>query len=214
MGRAGRGKGHDRIGPRHRAHLFAHNIRVGAGRNIHRDHRSRARIHCGDGFSVEPAHGGTEAGAEDGVNQNIRIKDRAGCFSLHLVVFRHPNRRHGQPGEHFRGIAAQLGALRQQQYANVSARFMQFAGRDKSVAAVISLSANYSDRFSRGILRQDKRRHGRARVLHEGQRRNAEALAGGAVDLAHFGSCDDFHDRAVAMRSNWRSWEDSPMAIR
>ena len=49
--------------------------------------RSRVRIHCGDGFSVEPAHRRAEAGAEDGVDQNIRIKDRAGGFSLQLVVF-------------------------------------------------------------------------------------------------------------------------------
>ena len=178
MRRARSGKGHDRIGPRHRAYLFAHHIRVGAGWNIHRDHRSRARIHRGDGFSVEPAHRWTEAGAEDGIDQNIRVKDRAGCFSLQLVVFRHPNRRHGQPGEHLRRIAPQFGALRQQQYTDLLAGLVQLAGRHESVSAVISLAANYSDRFSRGILRQDKRRHRRARVLHQGQRGNAEALAG------------------------------------
>ena len=111
------------------------------------------RIQRGDGFGVKPAHWRAEAGAEDGIDQNIRIKDRAGGFGLQLFVRRHCDRRDRQLGKHFGGIAAQLRSLRQQQYAHVFAGLMQLAGGDKSVSAVISLSANNAEAFGGRIVR-------------------------------------------------------------
>ena len=95
MGGAGRGKSYDRIGPRDRAYLLAHDIRVGAGGNIHRDHRGGTRIQRRDSFGVKPAHWRTKAGAEDGIDQNIRVKDGAGRFSLQLFVRRNGDRATG-----------------------------------------------------------------------------------------------------------------------
>src|ERR1019366_56521 len=59
----------------------------------------------------------------------------------------------------------------------------------------------------------------RARVLHQGEGRHAEALRGGAVDLAHFRRAHDFHDcdpdgSDPAVCSSSRNCWGSPMAIR
>ena len=96
VSRTGRGKGHDRVGPRHRAHLFAHDVGVGAGWNIHRDNRRGARIHRGNGFGIQPAHRRAETGAEDGIHQNVRIKNRPCRFGLQLFIGDGDNGRDGQ----------------------------------------------------------------------------------------------------------------------
>jgi len=64
-------------------------------------------------------------------------------------------RGHGckrQFGKHLGRIAAQFGALCQQQYPNVFACLVQLAGDYKSVSAVISLAANNPDTFGRRIV--------------------------------------------------------------
>src|SRR4029077_736211 len=64
------------------------------------------------------------------------------------------------------------------------------------------------------VLCQHKLRHGSPGILHKRERRHTKPLAGGAIDLAHLGSADDFHDLEAAICSTWRSWAGSPMAMR
>ena len=78
-------------------------------------------------------------------------------------------------------------------------------GRHHSVSAVVSFSANYANAFCCGIVRDYKVGYRRAGIFHESQRWNTEALSGNAVNFAHFGGGDDFHERDAAIRSNWRS---------
>src|SRR5438045_7694007 len=52
-----------------------------------------------------------------------------------------------------------------------------------------------------------------ARVLHQGERRDAKALASGAIDGTHFFRTYNFHD-GEAVCSSCRNWAGSPMAIR
>ena len=141
---------------RHRAHLFAHDVGVGAGRNVHRDHGRGTRIHRGDRFGVQPAHRRAEAGAEDGIDQNISIENRAGGFSLQLFL------RTDVTGA--TGSLVNISAASPRSSdgsANSSTRTslpacMQLAGGYESVSAVISFAANHANVFRRGILRRTK----------------------------------------------------------
>ncbi len=76
------------------------------------------------------------------------------------------------------------------------ARFMQLACDDESVAAVVAFAADDAECFGRGIRQQSEFCHCRSSVLHQRERRHAEAFAGDAIDLAHFGGGDDFHDQS------------------
>jgi len=68
MRRAGRSESYAGIGARDGSSLMAHDIGVGAGRNVYRDYRSSARIQCGDRIRVQAADGRFEACAEDGID--------------------------------------------------------------------------------------------------------------------------------------------------
>src|SRR5579864_3723390 len=78
---------------------------------------------------------------------------------------------------------------------------MKTPGSDKAITAVVSLAAeNY--RAPRGsVVRKDVVCHCSASVFHQGERRNAEALGGGAIDGAHFRGGYDFHAVSIFTRT-------------
>ena len=94
---------------------------------------------------------------------------------------------------------------------------MQLARRHKAIAAIVAFAADRADRVEVEMLLREFR-HGRARIFHQGERRNAIFLSGSAVNGAHLFRGDDFHERgaeALAARdSSLTSCAVSPMAIR
>src|SRR5208282_474732 len=71
--------------------------------------------------------------------------------------------------------------------------FDELAGHNESIAAVVAFAAENADALRLRVIGEDETSDGRAGVLHQRKRRNAEALRGGAIDLAHFRRADDFH---------------------
>src|SRR5579859_1950037 len=115
---------------------------------------------------------------------------------------------------HNRGITFQLARVREENDLYVFALLMQSPRRDETVAAVVTFAAENHNPSHRVVMSQDVLRDGRTRVLHQCERRHAEALAGGAVDSAHFRRGYDFHEGEEAVCSSCRNWPGSPMAIR
>ena len=74
--RAWRGKGYDRVRPSQGANLLAHDVRVGARWDIDSHNRRRACIQGGNGCGIQPAHRRTKTGSEDGIDQDVCVKDR------------------------------------------------------------------------------------------------------------------------------------------
>ena len=83
---------------------------------------------------------------------------------------------------------------------HVLARFVQLSRNHETVPAIVSFAADDCDALGRGVLRQRKFGHGGARIFHQSQRGDTEALTGGAVNLAHFGRSDDFHGGSAVSR--------------
>src|SRR6266853_1638840 len=94
---------------------------------------------------------------------------------------------------------------------------MQLACGHKAVAAVVALAAESADRVEVEVLLRELG-HGRARVFHQGERRHAVFLGGGAVNGAHLFRGNDFHVRkgaaGAARVSSFASCTCSPMAMR
>ena len=111
---ARRRKSYDRVCARDRAHLLTPDVSVGAGGNVHRNNRASTCVqHC-DGFGVKSRDWWAKAGAENCIDQNLRVKDSARALGFELFMRRHCDRRHRQLGKHFGGVAAQLSPLSQQ----------------------------------------------------------------------------------------------------
>ena len=91
--------------------------------------------------------------------------------------------------------------IRQQDDLNRLPSLMQLPRRHKSIAAVVALAAENHDLLHRAIMREHMLRHGRPGIFHQRKRRHAEALAGGAVDGAHFRRSHNFHAIPIFMMS-------------
>src|SRR5437762_12427019 len=70
---------------------------------------------------------------------------------------------------------------------------MQLARRDKAVTTVVAFATDDADAPRFRILFKAELRHRGAGILHQGERRDAVALGGDPIDLAHLGGGDDFH---------------------
>src|SRR5208337_3494072 len=116
--------------------------------------------------------------------------------------------------KHHRRISAKLFGIRQQQNAHGTARFDELAGDDESVAAVVALAAENADALGFRVIGEDETGDRGAGVFHQEERRYAETLGGGAIDLAHFRRGYDLHGSAPTVCSSSRSCCGSPMAIR
>ncbi len=93
----------------------------------------------------------------------------------------------------------QVSGIRQQNNLNCLAFFEQMTSGHKAIAAVVTFAAEHNN-LSRGrIVRQHMVRHGGTGILHQSQRRHAEALAGSVVDGPHFRGGDDFHTLWILM---------------
>jgi hypothetical protein len=65
---------------------------------------------------------------------------------------------------------------------------------DEAIAAIIALAADNNDAMSRCVTRHNVIRDCGTGVLHQRQRRDAEAFAAGTVNGAHFFCGNDLHD--------------------
>ena len=74
MGRARRSKGNDCVSPRHRSSLFAHDIGVGAGRNVHGNYRNAAGIDPPNGLCIQAVNRRLETRAKNRIDQEIRFE--------------------------------------------------------------------------------------------------------------------------------------------
>src|SRR5439155_25369694 len=138
-------EGYDCVSSGYRSGLLAHNVSICSGWNINRDDRSAAGVQCRDSCRVQPAHWRPETGSEDRIYQEIGLERDADRFALQLFRRAHEQRAQRQPGEHLRGITAQLRAIRQKNSLRFPSRFMQPARGYETVSAVIALSADYPD---------------------------------------------------------------------
>ncbi len=110
----------------------------------------------------------------------------------------HGDGRLRQLPKHDRRIAPHIGRVRQQDDLHFLPLLMQPSRRHKAIAAVIPLAAENHDAPGRSMMREHIIRHGRARILHQRERRHAEALAGGAINGSHLFCGNDFHKTSVS----------------
>src|SRR5689334_8833412 len=84
----------------------------------------------------------------------------------------------------------------------------------KAIAAVVALATDHADGVELKMFLRELG-DGAPGVLHQGKRRYAMLLSGGAINSAHLFRGNDFHDRVAAARvSSFASWGVSPMAMR
>src|SRR5262249_9509226 len=96
------------------------------------------------------------------------------------------------------GHTAQLFRLTEKIYLDPHGAKLKVARGDKAVASIISLAAKHRN-APRVVLRTidafaEDLGNASTRIFHELQARNAEALRGETVDLAHLGSGENSHD--------------------
>jgi len=65
---------------------------------------------------------------------------------------------------------------------------------DEAIAAIVALAADNHNAMSRCVTRHNVIRDSGTGVLHQRRRRDAELLAAGAVNGAHFFCGNDLHD--------------------
>ena len=169
-------------------------------------------------FSAMPLSGGLNPVPKNRVENKIGLERLLDLRLAEIFFVSDPQRRHGKLLEHFSGVAAQLvRSFGQHDYGNFLSRVMQLARGNKAIAAVVAFAADGAHRVEVEMLLR-KFGHGRACVFHQGKRRNAVFLSGGAVNGAHLFRGNDFHERvaeALAARDSSRaSCAVSPMAIR
>ena len=80
----------------------------------------------------------------------------------------------------------------------------QLASGHESVAAVVALATEDQYFLRIGVMRQNMLRHRGPGVFHQRQGWHAEALAGRAVDGAHFCRGYDFHAILILMTKRKR----------
>src|ERR1019366_1447530 len=95
--------------------------------------------------------------------------------------------------KHDGGVSPQFFGIRQKQNAPAAPRFDEFASHYESIAAVVAFAAENADALRLRVIGEDETRDGRAGVFHQGEGRDAEALRGDAIDLAHFRRAHDLH---------------------
>ena len=192
-----------------------HLVGIQARRNVDGDDRPVSLRERLDRIRVEALHRRTKAGAQNAVDEHVGLVHLLSGHASQLFRIARQHRLKRQSLEHRRSIALEFAGIGQQQNGNLHPGLVQLARGDKAIAAIVPLAADDADAFGAEVASQDEIGDRRPGVLHQRERRDAEALAGGAVDLAHFGGSDDLHRvRAVAVSSSRRRLAGSPMAIR
>ncbi len=187
---AWRGKGNDGVGSGNRPRLWAHVVGIGAGRNVDRDHGNLARVHDRDRIRIEAAYWRFEPRTQNCIQIQICGQEKAFQFIAGL----HHDCRVRQFVKHEFGVAPQIAGARQQDDLHIPAFPLQFASGDEAIAAIVALAADNHNAMSRCVTRHNVIRDSGTGVLHQRRRRDAEALAAGAVNGAHFFCGNDLHD--------------------
>ena len=96
--------------------------------------------------------------------------------------------------KHERCIAPQLVGIGEKDDLHCLSLLMQAARGDETIPAVVPFAAKNDNPLRRRMVRKHVVRDRSPRVLHQGERGNAIALAGSAVDRTHFRRGYDLHD--------------------
>src|SRR5580658_7758755 len=174
-------------------------VRVRAGRNIDGDDRRLARIQKFNRVRIETSHRRLESRAENCVE--IEISRWRTAHALEFLTRSNDDRFHRQPAIHCCGVAFQLRRISQQNHLHRFGFFTQDSRCDKPIAAVVPLAAKDNNLFGAPIRSQHMLGNSRASVLHQRERSHAKALAGDAIDGAHFCCGNDFHKSVVGRSS-------------
>src|SRR5208283_663319 len=110
VGRTRRSEGDDCVCARDAvARLLRHRVRVGARRNVHRDHWLAAAVDGPDGVGIEALDRWLKSRAEYRINDEVAISQAARGLSLKLLRILQNDGPKRQALEHGQGIAAQFG---------------------------------------------------------------------------------------------------------
>src|ERR1700745_2876529 len=147
MGSARRGEGHDSVGACGQPGLFFLRIAVGSRREVNRDYWPIYFIHLSDCFGVKSGNRRPEAGTQDPIHQDIGMKRLSRTFTFQFLALANEDRSEWKFGEHLERVAMELGTVGEQHRPDFTARFVQFAGGDQTIAAVVAFPTYDSESF-------------------------------------------------------------------
>ena len=199
-----RGKGHDGVGSRDDPLLRTHRIRIRPRRNVDRNHRCLTRIQQGDGVGIQSSDRRLESRPKNRIE--IQIRSQRELHALVFQIFAGVDydgwlRQHH---EHGSSVTVQILPIGQQDDLHRLLCLMQLAGSHESVAAIVALAAEDHNLLGIEVVRENIFRHGGPGIFHQRQGGDAEALAGRAVDGAHFCRSYDFHAILILMTKRKR----------
>ncbi len=199
MRQFGRGERDDGMGWKRAVGCEGSGIGVPSGRQIDGDHRRIQRAHAVAQRSHHSAQRWLEAGADHGIQKQVRRSEQVLDFrgiERGFIGRQHRGQRHLLEGG-FR-VALQIGGITQQQNADFASGAVQFPRGDKAIAAVVALAAQNRDVVRRRKFALDKTRNRRSGLMHQVKRCDTVPLRRGAIDAAHFVGGQNFHCRSSA----------------
>ena len=143
-----------------------------------------------------------KTGAEDGVNQQLRIVGAAFKHGTGQILFGGDGDQalHELSRQLLVGtsrLRLQIFRLGQQNDANLPAGGIEMTRRHQAIAAVVAFSAEHQDVFLRRKFARHKLGDAGACGLHQALPGDAHALDGAFIALAHFGCGQNIHVAVV-----------------
>ncbi len=195
MGQLGRGKCDHGVGAVGFAGEEISRVRVPSGRQIHRNHRGSedsAPAACGQRL---PDRASEDENRCPGPRRQRAARPPEGLCSLagQIGFFLDGDRRHGKPLQHGLWVALHLRGVSEHQHGDGTAGFRQMPRGDQAVTAVVALAAQHHDAPALGQFTQNEAGHGAAGMLHQFERRDAEAVGGHPIGDSHLVSGQYLH---------------------
>ena len=186
VGQLGRGEGDHRIGTVGFGREVLARVRVPAGRQINAHHRgSRITLRAAYAPQLRGRASGEKTRSQDRINKKLRgVQKGSVLIEVGFLLDGYRSAK-GRRSSMALGSPCSFGGVTQHQHGNSTAGFCQMARSYQAIPTVVSLAAQHHDAPALGQLAQNKPAYGAPGMLHQFQRRNAEALGRDPIGCPH-----------------------------